>query len=173
LIEVSGEDATTYLEGQLSNRLDAASGRSLVLEPRGVVLADLLRVPDAALAFVVADGVAGDVIARLKRFILRVDVSIVDRGEGHAPFPSLEARIEAGWPGAPEFGAGLLPHAFGASFVAATVDFTKGCFTGQELVGRMDAREVRSPFVSSEFAGRADQSVMSSCVRPVPTGLRA
>ena len=45
-----------------------------------------------------------------------------------------------------EFAANLTPHAFGAAFVAAAISFTKGCFTGQELVGRLDARGASVPW---------------------------
>lgn len=54
------------------------------------------------------------------------------------------ARIEAG---EPEFGREIdrstIPHETG--LVAATVDFGKGCFLGQELVGRIEARGGNAP----------------------------
>ena len=41
---------------------------------------------------------------------------------------------------------GLTPHSFGDSFVKSTISFEKGCFTGQELVGRLDARGSSVPW---------------------------
>ena len=47
-------------------------------------------------------------------------------------------RIDAGWPGAAELLDGLIPGETGLVPVAAS--FTKGCYTGQELVARIDSR---------------------------------
>lgn len=65
----------------------------------------------------------------------------VPRGEPTA----LEAlRIAAGWPAwGPELDERSLPHETG--LVPATVSFTKGCYTGQELVARLEARGARVP----------------------------
>ena len=54
------------------------------------------------------------------------------------------ARIEAGEPtwGA-ETSENTIPHATG--LVSVAVDFTKGCFLGQELVARMDSRGGSAP----------------------------
>ncbi|MCU1463880.1 MAG: hypothetical protein JWO37_3955 [Acidimicrobiales bacterium] len=51
------------------------------------------------------------------------------------------ARIAAGWPvmGA-ELTDATIPAECGQWFVDQTVSFTKGCFTGQELVARIDSR---------------------------------
>lgn len=49
------------------------------------------------------------------------------------------SRIQAGWPRlGREFGAKTIPAETGV--VACSVSFTKGCFTGQELVARIDSR---------------------------------
>jgi anthranilate synthase component 1 len=65
----------------------------------------------------------------------------------HASADDLEAlRIEAGWPrSGVDLGPGDIPADAGAACIDATVCFTKGCYTGQELVERMDARGARSP----------------------------
>jgi folate-binding protein YgfZ len=55
------------------------------------------------------------------------------------------ARIEAG---APELGRELTERTIpqeAADLVARTVSFTKGCYTGQELVARIDARGSNTP----------------------------
>jgi len=85
-------------------------------------------------------------LTRLRRFLLRTKctLELVDAEEG--PYTTTEEQIAAARPGAAEFALGLTPQCFGASFVAATVSFTKGCFTGQELVGRLDARGSSVPW---------------------------
>ncbi len=54
------------------------------------------------------------------------------------------ARIEAGIPRAPEeLDGSVIP--FEAGIVEATTSFTKGCYTGQELVARLEARGANVP----------------------------
>jgi folate-binding protein YgfZ len=67
------------------------------------------------------------------------------------------ARIEAGWP---RMGKELNEQtiAAAAGIVERTVSFTKGCYTGQELVARLDSRGNRVPlrlegFVAPSSAG--------------------
>lgn len=65
----------------------------------------------------------------------------VSKGDGRG---FLAARIEAG---VPAMGAELTERTIPeeAGIVARTVSFTKGCYTGQELVARIDARGNRVP----------------------------
>jgi folate-binding protein YgfZ len=62
------------------------------------------------------------------------------------PFGDLE-RIDEGIPGAPELARDLVPHAVGATLLARCVSFTKGCYPGQELVARLQARGATPPYV--------------------------
>ena len=167
-LEVSGPEATAFLQGQLSQDIDGVGeGQtvwSFILQPQGKVDA-LVRVtrlgPERWLLDV--DGGYGDAVkARLERFKLRTKAeiapvtwsSVVERLglEGTVPAPD-EAdgiddherhRIVAGWP---KMGAEItdttIPHETG--IVDRTVSFTKGCFTGQELVARMDSRGGNAP----------------------------
>jgi len=41
---------------------------------------------------------------------------------------------------------GMNPYEVGAEVIARSVSYTKGCYTGQELVARMDARGAQAPF---------------------------
>jgi tRNA-modifying protein YgfZ len=52
-------------------------------------------------------------------------------------------RIAAGWPGAAELSEGLIPAETG--LVPLAVNFKKGCYTGQELVARVDSRGNHAP----------------------------
>jgi folate-binding protein YgfZ len=192
-IRVAGPDAASFLQGQLSQDVDAVadggSAWSFLLQPQGKVDA-LVRVRrhGGEEFFLDVDGGFGDaVMARLNRFKLRVKVD-VDGAALHtlairgpqATAPSLDGRairaVDASWPGLPGFDlvadeeppppegvpvcaldayetvrieAGIpvmgrevteatIPPELG--IVERTVSFTKGCFTGQELVARIEAR---------------------------------
>lgn len=71
------------------------------------------------------------------------------------------ARIEAGLP---QMGSELdertIPHE--AGIVPWTVSFTKGCFTGQELVARLDARGARVPRLLRGVLGPARPGALAA-----------
>ncbi|MEZ5218116.1 MAG: hypothetical protein R2715_16370 [Ilumatobacteraceae bacterium] len=48
------------------------------------------------------------------------------------------ARVAAGWPGPAELDEGRIPGE--TTLVPLAASFTKGCYTGQELVARVDSR---------------------------------
>ncbi len=116
VVRVSGGDATAYLQGQLSQDLDTiaegASAWSLVLEPQGRVASwfRITRRADHWLCDLDA-GHGPDLVARLERFRLRVDVEIelvggwemvAIRGTGgEEPTPHGDTGIVArvNWPG--------------------------------------------------------------------------
>jgi tRNA-modifying protein YgfZ len=178
-LAVEGRDAAKYLQGQLSNdvlKLDAGgSCWSFLLEPSGKLgfLLRVLRVTDDSFVLDMERGLAAQVEARLRRFLIRTKVTLVAGvesfdvegtssgvevvgwwGEGRHVIqplsPTGEAtaadidphyeglRIAAGWPGAAELTEGIIPGETG--LVAVTASFTKGCYTGQELVARIDSR---------------------------------
>jgi folate-binding protein YgfZ len=196
-IRVAGPDALSYLQGQLSQDIEAlavgSSARSFVLQPAGKVDAwvRVTRTGDDAVVVDVDGGHGEALIARLRRFLLRTkaDVdplawrTVALRGPGAAAAPVPGAGWEdalvaaAGWPGVdgvdllgvsveppagvpeadassyaslrirsgvPLMGAELtdatIPAEAGQWVIDASVSFTKGCFTGQELVARIDSR---------------------------------
>lgn len=57
------------------------------------------------------------------------------------------ARIRAAVPGAGELERGLVPHGLDEALRDRTVSFTKGCYPGQELVARLQARHATPPYV--------------------------
>lgn len=200
IVRVSGPDALSYLQGQISQDVeplgDGGSAWSLILQPQGKVdawfrITRLADDPDATFALDLDSGFADALIDRLNRFKLRVkaDIDVVDGdmlavrtpGEplGAAAGPSVGAyraqpffgegvdllgpsqdlpatlteaspeayevlRIEAGMP---KMGAELtedtIPAA--AGIVDLSASFTKGCYTGQELVARIDSRGNNTP----------------------------
>ena len=150
---VEGPDALTYLHSQVAQDLrDLAVDEStwtLVLEPSGKVesLARVTRSGDDRFVFDIDAGFGEALAARLSRFKIRVqaEISVVAAA---SPSPSDDhevARIEAGWP---RMGFEIMP---GETIPAVTgvvpvaVNFTKGCYPGQELVERMDSRGADAP----------------------------
>jgi folate-binding protein YgfZ len=191
VVRVTGADATSFLQGQVSQDVErllpGSSAWSFVLQPTGKVdvWLRISRLDDAEFVLDVDAGFGDALIARLERFKLRVDCTfeplswrcvalrgpevaelgpyeavvaaeprwpgvegvdllgpevLVPAGIPTCPVSSLEAlRIEAG---VPRMGAELtedtIPAASG--IVERSVSFSKGCFTGQELVARIDSR---------------------------------
>jgi len=149
-IVATGPEAESFLQGQLSQDLADLpdEGRwALLLAPDSVVITSCLVTPSSDGLVLCVPRELGEVaLARLRRFLLRTKctLELVDVVEG--PLDTSAEQIRAGMPGPAEFALGLTPHSFGASFVATTISFTKGCFTGQELVGRLDARGSSVPW---------------------------
>lgn len=189
VVSVHGSDATTYLQGQLSQdiaHLDVGeSSWTLVLQPQGKVDAwcRVTRVSDESFLLDIDPGFGPGLVARLERFKLRMKAEIsLQTWQLHAydehvddvvapivapsfdgagldvigpelPEPSgvrvsavghLRRRIEAG---VPAMGAELNEKTIPAEagIVNRSVSFTKGCYTGQELVARVDSRGDNTP----------------------------
>jgi folate-binding protein YgfZ len=194
VVLVSGPEAVSYLQGQLSQDVEALgigdSAPSLLLQPTGKVDAWVraTRTGEEELALDTDVGHGDAVLARLKRFLLRTNAEITAvRWSGWAlRGPSIERRegvsphvlaLPPGWPGiagvdllgddvprpaglqevepqaldalriecgVPAMGAELtdatIPAEAGPWLIDASVSFTKGCYTGQELVARIDSR---------------------------------
>jgi folate-binding Fe-S cluster repair protein YgfZ len=149
-VAARGEETTSFLQGQLSQDLTQVGDRgawSLLLAPDSVVLSTCyVRPVEGGFDLVVPAALAEATLNRLKRFLLRTACTLAVYDEAAGPFTTLEQQIDARWPGAREFAAGLTPHSFGQAFVKSTISFDKGCFTGQELVGRLDARGASVPW---------------------------
>lgn len=164
-IVARGPDAEAFLQGQLSQDLSTVTSDgawSLLLAPDGAVLTSLfVTITAEGFELAVPRDLGEVALSRLKRFLLRTKCELALHEIERGPFNSLEEQIQAGLPGPAEFAAGLTPQSFGASFVRATVSFTKGCFTGQELVGRLDARGSSVPWrlvrVSGPTVERIDE----------------
>lgn len=196
LVIASGDDAVSFLNGQLSQAINpisvGASRWSLLLDPKGRVTAWLrvTRVADDTFWLDSERGVGADIVTRLNRFLLRTKVSfsLVEaecfavRGTNLPNRPPTSADqivVDIGWQGTEGFDvigpkvvqpAGPLGDAgvlealriqdgvprMGREFLATTIpaetgvvdlsaDFTKGCYTGQELVARVNSRGNNTP----------------------------
>jgi folate-binding protein YgfZ len=150
VIEARGDEAKSYLQGQLSQDLDALGDDgawSLVLAPDSVVVAVcFVKGRDDGFDLIVARELAATTLARLRKFLLRSKCTLELHDVENGPFTTVADQIEASWPGAKEIERSLTPHTFGRHFVDETISFQKGCFTGQELVGRLDARGSSVPW---------------------------
>jgi len=199
VISVTGPEARSYLQGQISQDLlslePGDSVDALVLTPQGKLDAyvRVALVSDEELLLDVEAEYGEATLSRLKRFKLRIKATlelstepmvslrgpgaqaliapgrhddafahvvswpglsgidligaaaVLPSGVDLADVAALEvARIEAGWP---RMGRELTEStiAAAAGIVERTVSFTKGCYTGQELVARLDSRGNRVP----------------------------
>jgi folate-binding Fe-S cluster repair protein YgfZ len=163
VIEARGDDAVTFLQGQLSQDLGAIGAEgvwSLVLAPDSVVIAVcLVRPQEDGLDLVVAREDADATLARLRRFLLRSKCTLERHDVNDGPFATVADQINASWPGANEIARALTPHTFGRRFVDETISFSKGCFTGQELVGRLDARGSSVPWRLVRVEGASEDAI--------------
>lgn len=192
VVLVRGADATTYLQGQLSQdvaRLDVGeSSWTLVLQPQGKVDAwcRVTNIGDGEFLLDIDAGFGDALVTRLERFRMRVKVEMelqhwdlhaydeplaegnvidapivapsfdglgvdvigpaLDQPAGHkaSAVGHLRRRIEAGVPAMGfELDDSTIPAE--AGIVNRSVSFTKGCYTGQELVARVDSRGSNTP----------------------------
>jgi tRNA-modifying protein YgfZ len=186
VVVVEGPDAAAFLQGQCSQDISGLAANeaswTLLLEPDGklgFVLWILRRGPES-FALVPARAGAEDVVARLTRFRLRVKVdfkvvpmawkatwigdahsgtlhwSLVDEtsSDGASVVDALTA-----WIGQvlPDDGIeGMVPNELGP-WLEATASFTKGCYTGQELVARIDSRRAAPVSQLVWFRGEVDK----------------
>lgn len=152
-LTIEGDDALTYLQSQIAQEIrDIEVGETrwtLVLEPTGKIdaLARITRTADTTFVLDTDAGFGEALEARINRFKIRVKAdSSLAPAENPEPSAAHEAaRIAAGWP---RMGAEIVP---GETIPAVTgvvpvsVNFTKGCYPGQELVERMDSRGADAP----------------------------
>lgn len=144
-----GEDAPNFLQGQVTQDVTslAVGPRStFVLDPDGSVLTKGQLSPDGSVMRVT---VLADVVerleSRLRRFLLRSRCTISIHHTTPI-FGSVASRIASCWPGANECDRGLVVHSFSPRAVEESVSFSKGCYTGQETVARLDARGANPPY---------------------------
>lgn len=174
VIKARGLESETFLQGQLSQDLASLSESgtwALLLAPDSVVITTC-RVTrrDDGFDVVVPRELAEDATKRLRRFLLRTKCTLEIDEADEGPFATLDEQISAAWPGRGEFAASLTPHSFGRSFVNATVSFQKGCFTGQELVARLDARGSGVPWRFVRVSGPSRARVEEVLKAKGPTG---
>ena len=151
VVVVEGADAASYLHSQLSQVVtDMAVGEqrwSFVLEPTGKVdaLLRVTRTDDHRFELDTDAGFGDALLARIDRFKIRVDAATSLHAAERSATVDEAARIALGWP---RMGAEIVPGETipaGTGVTQLAVNFTKGCYPGQELVERMDSRAAEAP----------------------------
>ena len=159
IVILEGPDAASYLQGQITQDVRPLTigdtTWTFVLEPNGRVqsLARLARTGDERYELTVDGGFGAPLRDRLARFKLRVkaELSLVEGAPdvvldaAAPPTDDVAARVAAGWP---TMGREIEPGEtipVETSVNPLAVSFTKGCYTGQELVERMDSRQATAP----------------------------
>lgn len=160
------------LTQDISDMADGESRLTLVLSPQGKVdsYGRVTALTPERFLLDVEAGYGASLLERLSRFKLRVKATLQPvemTCEEHTVggFDALGPPVMGGEPvgggreevfeaariaaGVPRLGRELtdktIPQEAGEEFVARTVSFTKGCYTGQELVARIDARGSNVP----------------------------
>lgn len=170
-LRLRGADAISFAQGQFSQDVTSQRKPSLLLAPDGhVVAGGELWAEGDEVVFSVPTLLIDASVARLRRFVLRVDVAISHHEDTRGRFLKVEDLFDAYWPSEFEWTLGLPPHSYGQWVVDESVSFQKGCFTGQELVGRADARGATMPW--RFVGGRArDIQAVDAALRAVgPVG---
>ena len=139
MIEARGEDAQSFLQGQVSQDLSdlAEPGAwTLVLAPDSVVItAALATRHDEGIDLVVQRELADTTSARLRRFLLRTKCTITVRDAESGPFATLDELIDARWPGANEFAAVTHAALLRAALRRRHHFLSKGMFYGPRARG--------------------------------------
>ena len=154
-IKIDGADAAGFLHGQFtSNVTGLASGRaglSAWCDPKGRVIATfILARLNGAFWLLLPETLKDTFLKRLKMYVLRADVVIVDAAPEDIPqLPDLPvtdgdlsetALIRQGIPLLhPETGGRFLPQELNLDKLDA-VSYTKGCYPGQEIIARLRYR---------------------------------
>jgi folate-binding protein YgfZ len=147
---VHGPEAESFLQGQLTQDLSLVGDAgcwSLLLKPDSAVMTTcFVERDELGFTLIVPRELADAALARLKRFHLRIKCTLELDDVDNGPITTTQELVLSSWPGVNEFGAELTPQSYGSRLVAETVSFTKGCYTGQELVARLDARGSSVPW---------------------------
>jgi folate-binding protein YgfZ len=160
-LSVHGPEAESFLQGQLTQDLSLVGDEgcwSLLLKPDSAVMTTcFVERDELGLTLTVPRELSDAALARLKRFHLRVKCTLELDDVETGPLETTQDLVSSSWPGVNEFAAGLTPQSYGGRLVSETVSFTKGCYTGQELVARLDARGSSVPwrFVRAVGASQA------------------
>ena len=143
-IRVTGPDAERYLNGQVSNDVrlteDGRMVEACLLDAKGK-LQFFVQIHREGEDLVVQGPleVAEELYARLDKYLIADDAELHDESmddEAFITVPNETRRILDGTPKWPnEITPGILPPE--ASLEVRSISYTKGCYTGQEVISRM------------------------------------
>ncbi len=143
-IRLTGPDAERYLNGQVSNDVrlteDGRMIEACILDAKGK-LQFFVQIHREGEDLVVQGPIemAEELHARLDKYLIADDVELIDESmddEAFITVPNETRRILDGIPRWPnEIHPGILPPE--ASLEERSISYTKGCYTGQEVISRM------------------------------------
>ena len=138
-INVTGPDALTFLQGQLTNDLGRLDTEAEILaawcNPKGrVIWFGTIRAIASGFALSAPAETAADIVKRLTifRFRSKVELAVVD--EGATVDPGFLVQHGYAFIGAAQVEQ-FTPHMLNLDLLD-TISFDKGCYTGQEIVAR-------------------------------------
>ncbi len=157
-IKIDGADAAGFLHGQFTTDVTGlASGRaglSAWCDPKGRVIATFILARLNGTFWLLLPEILKDTfLKRLKMYVLRANVNIVDASTGTGNIPELPAYISAmdgcdwqttfirqGIPWiSPATRGRFLPQELNLDHLDA-LSYTKGCYPGQEIIARLRYR---------------------------------
>ena len=157
-IRIDGADASGFLHGQfttdVTGLVPGQAGLSAWCDPKGRVVATfILARLDETFWLLLPKALKESFLKRLKMYVLRADVNIVDAGVETEKIPELPTypsgidadalemtSIRQGIPWLrPETSGRFLPQELNLDHLDA-VSFTKGCYPGQEIIARLRYR---------------------------------
>ena len=143
-IRLTGPDAERYLNGQVSNDVrlteDGRMIEACLLDAKGR-LQFFVQIHREGEDLVVQGPleVAEELMARLDKYLIADNVELIDESMDDAAFITIQnetRRILDGTPKWPnEISPGILPPE--ANLEQKSISYTKGCYTGQEVISRM------------------------------------
>ena len=143
-IRVRGPDAERYLNGQVTNDVRLAEdGRVIdacILDAKGKLQFYIhIHREEEDLIVQGPINLAREIHTRLDKYIIADDVELIDESQDETAYLSViteTQRIIDGIPRWPtELFAGILPPEAGVE--ERSISYTKGCYTGQEVISRM------------------------------------
>ena len=157
-IKIDGADAAGFLHGQFTTDVTGlASGRaglSAWCDPKGRVIATFILARLNGTFWLLLPEILKDTfLKRLKMYVLRANVNIVDANTGTESIPELPAHISTmdgcdwqttfirkGIPWiSPATSGRFLPQELNLDHLDA-LSYTKGCYPGQEIIARLRYR---------------------------------
>ena len=157
-IRIDGADAAGFLHGQFTTDVTGLApgqaGLSAWCDPKGRVIANFILARLDEVFWLLLPGALKEAFSkRLKMYVMRADVNIVDAGVETEKIPELPTypsgidadalettSIRQGIPWLnPETSGRFLPQELNLDHLDA-VSFTKGCYPGQEIIARLRYR---------------------------------
>ena len=110
---------------------------------------------------------AGITIGELYSGFNRADIEALLGATGHLDVTDASRILAAQPEWGHEISGGMNPTELGEAFIRARADFQKGCYTGQELIERVDSRGYKTPRRFASFLVTGDPVALNEFSRGV------